>query len=232
MPLADWWIGVGCSSGRHQSFPFGLTKLLVQRVGFVRVAGAELVWHVELEMKLIPRVGSKSLIIGVSILGLICSWVYHSLWRPLVIGDLARGCFSNQNSIDRLIGVWEAQNEQLRVPGEPLVIEFDSTGRIVTMSGFSSEQLSAYGRMRPPLAIGSTAILDFCKDPSVFICPQTSFDADSKTNRSRLICYRWTMWSGGPAGSHHRRAKCIAFDDRSPGSTEGLEHRISAAREN
>ena len=77
-----------------------------------------------------------------------------------------RGCISNENSIDKSMGVWESQNVAIPTSAGASVT-FKTDGTTVANAGIPAAVPSASS-----LAAGSKVIFNFTKDANVFTCPE------------------------------------------------------------
>ena len=137
-----------------------------------------------------------------------------------------RGCVSNQNSIDKAVGVWESQN--VAIPQTPAgSIRFGTDGRI-TGSNFTT--LAAPATSKLDTAAGASVIYNFTKDVNVFTCPERSNVAGSDKINSSAIepnQYSWQINNAAiPAlGGKTRGTVCQAFNALGPDGTTSTWHR-------
>jgi hypothetical protein len=133
----------------------------------------------------------------------------------------ARGCVSNQNSIDKAMRVWESQNVPLPVDRD-LWIDIGTDGRIARVSA-DVEALQARLPVaeRSRLARGSSVLFDLIKDHWVFWCPtrvnqvasHVGWDAARERSLSRPeVHYRWVSSSTSRADlGSPRRTCCMLY---------------------
>jgi len=82
-----------------------------------------------------------------------------------------RGCVSNENSIDKAVGVWESQNVAIPLNGTNSTITFTTDGKVSAVGG-PVATLSVPAAAK--IAAASLAIFNFTKDMNVFTCPERS----------------------------------------------------------
>ena len=124
--------------------------------------------------------------------------------EPRASSSRTRGCMSNRNSIDKMVGVWESQN--VAIPADGLtVIVLSSHGRILKMQAPPSLKLRPAG----------LELYNFVKDRNVFVCPAT-YNWDPSTPEHPA--YVWVMDSqpiaflqGRPRGTF-----CLAHAELEP----------------
>src|SRR5437016_4575625 len=80
-----------------------------------------------------------------------------------------RACVSNENSIDKAVGVWESQNVAIPSVAAAKRILFNTKGEI-SQSDFSALQTSATSKLDN--AAGKLCIYNYTKDVQVFTCPE------------------------------------------------------------
>lgn len=150
----------------------------------------------------------------------------------------ARGCMSNQNSIDKCIGVWESQRDAVPIKRD-LWIELLSDGSIGRVSKDvevfnASLKLPANEELKP----GSKVLFNYTKDLNLFRCPARwneladRGDAEVQLAKQPEVHYRWIC---GPLrrpelGGRTRGTVCVPHGEAGePGDPE-LRHRPDAAR--
>lgn len=137
-----------------------------------------------------------------------------------------RGCVSNQNSIDKAIGVWESQN--VAIPTAPAgAITLNTVGRI-TASSYTT--LAAPAASKLDMAAGASVIYNFTKDLNVFTCPERANIAGGEvinTAGGAETNYTWNISAVAiPALQGKTRGTvCNPFGATGPDGTTNTYHR-------
>lgn len=136
-----------------------------------------------------------------------------------------RGCCSNENSIDKAVGVWESQNVAIPQTGAVKHLQFGTDGKI-TATDFA-------GLAAPPtsqLTNGNLVIYQFTKDVQVFTCPERfNIAGGGAINQGAGIepaQYDWRIMNAGiPAlNGRTRGTLCVAFGTVGPDGTTATKH--------
>lgn len=135
-----------------------------------------------------------------------------------------RGCLSNQNSIDKTVGVWESQ--YVAMPNDREVwIDFGSDGRVHGVSA----TLDEYLRKQPVPAAwqiisGTDALFRYTKDVNVFQCPsRANTVGPEELNRRPETEYRWISSNrpipelSRPGSTNTRKRGTICLHHRNTG---------------
>lgn len=151
-----------------------------------------------------------------------------SMYTPFTPVTRARGCSSNQNSLDKAMGVWESEHAATPLDRD-LWVEFRSDGTIARLSP-DMEAWHAGLKVPParPLKAGSKAIYDYLKDLNVFCCPSryNVLPGDALV-KAPEIHYRWIS---GPAprkelNGRRRGTICIFYGEVGPTDDPLAVHR-------
>ena len=136
-----------------------------------------------------------------------------------------RGCVSNQNSIDKAVGVWESQN--VAIPATPNNVVFSTLGKIASST---TGGLAAPAGSR--LKSGGTdelVIYNFTKDLNVFTCPERSnvVGGEKINSVSPENCYTWKIDAVAIAvlQGKTRGTICNSFNLLGPDLTTNTYHR-------
>jgi prepilin-type N-terminal cleavage/methylation domain-containing protein len=83
-----------------------------------------------------------------------------------------RGCVSNQNSIDKTVGVWESQNVAIPNITVEATISLNTKGLLTAPIGGVAAAFITAVPLNSQLKAGSTVLFDYSKDMNVFTCPE------------------------------------------------------------
>lgn len=137
-----------------------------------------------------------------------------------------RGCVSNQNSIDKAVGVWESQNVAIPTAGGS--ISFNTIGRITASSYVA---LAAPATSKLDTGAGASVIYNFTKDLNVFTCPERANIAGGEVINSSApeVDYTWLIATTGIANLNGktRGTQCNFF-----GILNGPDGTTSTAHKN
>lgn len=102
-----------------------------------------------------------------------------------------RWCVSNQNALDKTVGIWESQNVEIP-PGDDVWIEIDTAGRVSRVST-AVAALNARVPEKARLVPGGTVLFDYFKDENIFACPARLKVVDRTTlTQAPEVHYRWS----------------------------------------
>ena len=156
-------------------------------------------------------------IIGVlSILGV-------SKYTEFTRSSRTRGCVSNQNAIDKAVGVWESQYVAVPAVAATKGIDFDTKGAIVN-SDFGALLAPAAAKLTSP----SKTVFNFTKDLNVFACPERTNIAGSDVIATTAETdFGWRISTGANAllNGRTRGVLCITFNANGPDGTTSTQHR-------
>ena len=139
-----------------------------------------------------------------------------------------RGCVSNQNSIDKAVGVWESQNVAIPAVAAVNSIVFSTSGKI-TASNFNALAAPTGSRLLPA-APDNAVIYNYTKDLNVFTCPERANIAGGEAINSTGVepsQYSWQISNAAIAvlQGKTRGTVCNAFNLNGPDGTTGTYHR-------
>lgn len=103
-----------------------------------------------------------------------------------------KGCVSNQNSIDKLVGVWESQNVAIPNVTVEAKLVFDTKGALVGDVTGPAPTFITSTAANERLLNGSTVIYDYSKDMNIFTCPERSNIVGAEINGTKSETeYTW-----------------------------------------
>ncbi|MBI4861570.1 MAG: prepilin-type N-terminal cleavage/methylation domain-containing protein [Candidatus Riflebacteria bacterium] len=136
-----------------------------------------------------------------------------------------KGCVANANSINKNVGVWEAQFTAIP-PNVLGTIAFNTKGEITQ---------SSYGALAAPPAkqlnngAGKNVIADYTKDLNVFVCPErvNIVGGLQQIRNAPEVDYTFTIDPAAPASlaGNKRGTVCIPFNANGPGATTVTAHK-------
>lgn len=138
-----------------------------------------------------------------------------------------RGCVSNQNSIDKTVGVWESQNVAIPNIGVEATIKLKTTGLLDGPIAGPAAAFITASPLNARLVGGSTVLFDYSKDMNVFTCPERANIQGSEINGTKVETeYTWISKSktgptAAPAaepklGGKSRGTWCNSYVDVGP----------------
>jgi prepilin-type N-terminal cleavage/methylation domain-containing protein len=145
-----------------------------------------------------------------------------------------RACVSNQNSIDKTIGVWESQNAAIPAAATVKNVKFNTNGVIVASTGV--DQIAApAGKQLKAAAPDNACIVNYTKDFNLFACPER-VNVVGGTSAIHIGSgieddYEWRISTAQDVGlgNRTRGTTCLGYGDTAktvgPDQTAGSLHR-------
>lgn len=142
------------------------------------------------------------------------------------------GCQSNQNTIDKGVGMWETKYTPINPGNAAASMEFDLLGKKSDFTGTLPGRLTAAGTNY------ESEIFDMIQDDVVFACPETvnaysGLDNISQSDKDTIRDYRWIMLFRGfqdsdavNTGGRQRGVGCLVWGTV---ATSGTSDRGDAA---
>ena len=129
----------------------------------------------------------------------------------------SRACISNQNSIDKYVGVWESQEAAIPTDKD-IWIDFWTDGSVARVSPDLETWMTHAGiPQRERLLPGSRVLYVYAKDPSIFSCAERVNDRGAQAFGAgpHEIHFRW--WQGRPGRNGRTRGtQCLMYDRSGP----------------